>query len=354
MIHSAGQDFMKVIVGAMDSMGLEINSYSTDTFTERFTSECAGVVLTVSFDLPYSECGDYEVVVPSGVIGITENGTYDVSRYETAIVDVNFEPEDLYATELKLNFKDNLTLTEFDSRKMGLEYIKWTNLSRLFEGCKNLESVNLTGFDTSYVTGAGYMFASCGKLDVIDFETIGYDFHNCTSIDKMFGDLGHRDATKPFILKNFEKVRFGTITSISNFLQNAFNCDIDVLDLTNLDVSGCKQISYLFFQCNGIKKIDLRGWDMSHVTSTEWRWFEGGNSQLEEIDMTGAKFPDVTNIGLNFSQCNKLSVDSIVTMLEALPISTKGGKFQLSNSRLLNGLTDVQKAIATSKGWVLS
>lgn len=279
--------------------------------------------------------------------------------YEDGIVEgykeAQMEIENFNPTVLKMSYQNNLDLVEYDSRKIPvISSLKWTDLSGLFKGCKNLERVDLTGIDSSNVTNLNNMFESCENLDVVDFEKIGYDFHNCTNIDKMFYNLNHRDSAKPFVLNNFEKVRFGTITSISNFFGNAFNCDIDVLDLSNLDVSGCKQMSYLFFQCDGIKKIDLRGWDMSNVTSTEWRWFEASNTQLEEIDMTGAKFPDVTKIGLNFSSCRKLSVDSIVTMLEALPISTKCGNFQLSNSRLLNGLTDNQKAIATSKGWVLS
>ena len=58
----------------------------------------------------------------------------------------------------------------------------------------------------------------------------------------------------------------------------------------------------------------------------------------------------MNNFGLYSS--TKLTVDSIVGLLNALPTTTNGYSFQIGSTNI-NKLSDDQKAIATNKGWTL-
>ena len=46
------------------------------------------------------------------------------------------------------------------------------NISRIFEGCTKLTSVNFTNFNTSNVEDMSYMFKSCESLESIDISVI--------------------------------------------------------------------------------------------------------------------------------------------------------------------------------------
>ena len=72
---------------------------------------------------------------------------------------------------------------------------------------------------------------------------------------------------------------------------------------------------------------------------------------LKTIISDGLKLPniDLGDIGLFFS---KLTVDSIVGLLNALPTTTNGYNFQIGETNIAK-LSDDQKAIATNKGWTL-
>lgn len=169
----------------------------------------------------------------------------------------------------------------------------------------------------------------------------------------MFGEL-NRDSNNPLVLKNFEKVQFGKLSKVANLFYRIDNFADSVLDLSNLDVSNCTSFKYIFYGCKGLKEIYLTGWDMSKCTETDLRWFDSGDKELEILDMTGAKLPDINLSRLFFGNpVPKLTVDSLVSILNALPNSTKGNTLNIGSTNLAK-LTDDQKAIATSKGWVLT
>ena len=54
----------------------------------------------------------------------------------------------------------------------------------MFGNCKDLTSLDLTGFDTSNVTSMRYMFCSCESLTNLNLS--GFDASAVTEMDDMF------------------------------------------------------------------------------------------------------------------------------------------------------------------------
>ena len=95
------------------------------------------------------------------------------------------------------------------------------------------------------------------------------------------------------------------------------------------------------------QKIDLTKFKYTNDKEYKDKLYE-----LETIISDGLKLPDndMSNIGLNNS--NKLTVDSIVGLLNALPQTTHTYYFQIGQTNI-DKLSDEQKSIATGKGWGL-
>ena len=73
---------------------------------------------------------------------------------------------------------------------------------------------------------------------------------------------------------------------------------------------------------------------------------------LETIVCDGLQLPDTNMYNIELKSCDKLTVDSIVGLLNALPQSTNNYAFNIGATNNAK-LSEDQKAIATNKGWRL-
>ena len=81
----------------------------------------------------------------------------------------------------------------------GLEYLNTsqvTNMKRMFSGCKNLKSIDVSGFNTEKVTDMRWMFSGCRKLKTLDlssFNTKNLEqtismFEGCSLLETIYAD----------------------------------------------------------------------------------------------------------------------------------------------------------------------
>lgn len=131
----------------------------------------------------------------------------------------------------------------------------------------------------------------------------------------------------------------------------ATSLDISYLDTSNLTVFrvGKSSVSGKL----ALTSLDISGLDLSKVTTINFYTLPN----LETIGSDGLILPDIdlTSAGsnnFNLTSATKLTVDSIVGLLNALPQSTNNYSFQIGETNI-NKLSDDQKSIATSKGWRL-
>lgn len=174
-----------------------------------------------------------------------------------------------------------------------------TDASYMFYGCCNMESVDLTGFDTSKVTDMsfmfdGYAFDSCKALKSLDlsrFDTskvmdMSWMFSGCEGLKSL--DVSHFDTSK--------------VTNMSCMFQNCYG--LTSLDLSHLDTSRVENMNCMFSGCRGLKSLNLSRIDTSNVESMSGMF--SGCRGLTSLDLSRFDTSNVTGLGSMFSGCSGL------------------------------------------------
>jgi surface protein len=101
----------------------------------------------------------------------------------------------VYINEKKINKYQKYFRPEAEGLyKIRLEIdIKLKFCQNMFEFCKNIKQIDLSGFDTSKVVDMSYMFKDCDKLEQLNlsyFSTekvnnMDYMFYNCNSLKRL-------------------------------------------------------------------------------------------------------------------------------------------------------------------------
>lgn len=230
-----------------------------------------------------------------------------------------------------------------DAKNVDLTMIDVSNVTSFynaFANNKTIENVNVSNWNTLQVTNMRSTFYICDKLQSVSCENWRLD--NCTSMYAMFDSC--------LALKNFDPSRWNT-SKVTNMEWVFIRCaSLTSLDLSNWDTSQVTIMNNFFNSCTSLTSLDISGWNTSKVHGM--RNMLNNCVSLETLKCDNLILPNIElgNIGLVYS--TKLSVDSIVGLLNALPQSDKGYSFQIGSDNI-GKLSDEQKAIATDKGWTL-
>ena len=162
---------------------------------------------------------------------------------------------------------------------------------QLFDGFCDVESMDLTGLDTSTATSMYGMFADCNNLKSLDLS--GFDTSNVGSMYRMFDGCS-------------------SLTS---------------LDLSGFNTSKVTDMYRMFADCNNLKSLDLSGFDTSNVDSMYCMFANCG--KLESLDLSSFSTPKLTSIDSAFRDCKSLK-------------SLDVRNFDTSNVRVDNILSDCE------------
>lgn len=113
--------------------------------------------------------------------------------------------------------------------------------------------------------------------------------------------------------------------------------------------SATAQYTGLFYYAANLVTVPMLKFEGNFAHNTNC--FQGAKN-LENITFGGS----ITQSGMNLSYCNKLTVDSMLSLFDCLvDYSGSGSTYSLTlGTTNLNKLTNEQKAIATQKGWTLA
>ena len=165
-----------------------------------------------------------------------------------------------------------------------------------FAGSK-LESVDLSGLDTSNVTNMGNMFYSCGKLVKLDLSNL--DTSKVISMGSMFS---YCSSLKELDVSSFNTSR---VTSMYRMFADSSVLQKLKLDVSKFDTSKVRNMEYMFYECRGLKELDVSKFDTSNVTNMEYM-FKNCRG-LKELDVSDFSTSNVTSMNKMFQDCRELT-----------------------------------------------
>ena len=138
-----------------------------------------------------------------------------------------------------------------------------------FEGCRNLEEINVPNGPITGITDMCNIFCNCSSLTSVDLSV--FDTSSTTNMSWMFG----------------------------------YCSSLADLNLAGFNTSNATNMAYMFYNCDGLSELDLSAWDMANVTSVYGMFTYCNN--LESLDVSSFSFTENTNCSDMLRGCNKLA-----------------------------------------------
>ena len=177
----------------------------------------------------------------------------------------------------------------------GLDTSEATDMSYMFAGCESLASVNLSALNTSNVTQMSSLFAGCTSLKSLTLA--GLDTTRVTSMNELCRGC-----------ESLETIDLsGLNTSNVKNMASAF-CDchaLKLLDMSGLDTSSVTDMSHLFCNCQELKSLRVSGLDTRGVTTMEGMFY--GCASLSSLDLSSFDTSSVTIFKKMFAKCTSLT-----------------------------------------------
>ena len=182
---------------------------------------------------------------------------------------------------------------KLDLSKLDTSYI--TNMSRMFYNSSGLKSINLSNFNTSNVTSMNYMFSECNNLLSLDLSN--FDTSKVTAMMGMF----QNDT-------NLSSINFGSdfdTSKVTTMIAMFSLCKkLSYIDLSEFNTSNVTNMQSMFYYCESLQSLDLSNFDTSKVTTMYAMFMNCIN--LKELDLSNFNTSNVTNMQSMFYQCRRL------------------------------------------------
>ncbi len=163
----------------------------------------------------------------------------------------------------------------------------------LFSNLTKLESVDLTGANTSNVTSMYYMFDGANKIEFIDLSML-----NTSKVTRMNGMFYNCTSLKKVILNGLGS---NVLTNVNSMFQS--NTSLEEVYMSNFNF-GTASMDYLFSNNGALLKVDLSNANTTNVQSmADVFYFD---NSLNEVNLTGINTSNVTNMRDMFYHCISL------------------------------------------------
>ena len=131
--------------------------------------------------------------------------------------------------------------------------------SGLFQGYTHVRRIDFgTAFHTDDTTNMRQMFAYCAGLDGLDLS--GFDTAHVTDMSNMFCQAA--GLRRIAFGGGFDTSRVGDMTSMF------FGCEqLEQLDVSGFDTASCTSMHGMFYHCSRLAALDVSGFDTSRVTA---------------------------------------------------------------------------------------
>ena len=177
----------------------------------------------------------------------------------------------------------------------ALDTSEVTNMSAMFDNCRNLTRLDVSNFDTSNVTNMSGMFSFCNRL--ISLDVSKFDTSQVTNMASMFSEC--------FYLTSLDLSKFDTsnVTDMSRMFSGCSR--LTSLDVSNFDTSKVTGMSWMFYECSSLTSLDLSKFDTSKVTDMSSMF--NRCTSLTSLDLSKFDTSNVIDMIYMFDECSSLT-----------------------------------------------
>ena len=233
-------------------------------------------------------------------------------------------------TSMSMMFYKSTSLKSIDVS--GFDTSKVVNMNGMFWECSNLTSINVSNFNTSKVTDMNNMFAECSNLITLDLSN--FDTSNVLYMGNPYnysygGMFRNCSSLKELNVSSFN-------TSKVKYMSNMFQgcSSLTTLDLSNFNTSNVTAMASMFDSCSSLVSINVSNFDVSSVTDMSFM-FQNCKSLLN-LDLSSFKESKVITTRQMFYGCNSLETLNI-SNFDTSNVTTMYGMFSgCSNLKSIN------------------
>ena len=239
-----------------------------------------------------------------GENGVLQTGTNasGMFAYLTNIEKLDLSKLDTsYITNMSKMFYMSSGLKTIDLSNFDTSNV--TNMNGMFWGCSSLPALDLKTFNTSKVTDMNNMFAECSNITELDLSN--FDTSNVTSMGNPYsysygGMFRNCKSLKKLNVSSFNTSK---VKTMSNMFQGCSS--LTTLDLSNFDTSNVTTMADIFNACSNLTSLNLTSFNTSKVTNMQGMFY--GCSSLTTLDLSNFDTSKVTNMNQMFRECKKLT-----------------------------------------------
>ena len=214
------------------------------------------------------------------------NSLYEVSiGSENGSLEANTNGSGMFSY---LDNVDTLDLTGLDTSNM-------TSMSYMFYNSNSLKSINLSNFNTSKLLYANNMFNGCTSLESLDLSN--FNTSKVTNFSNMFRDC---QKMKEINLSNFDT---SSATTFANLFHNCSS--LTTLDLSSFNTNKVTYMGSMFYDCSSLTSLDLSNFNTSNVINMGYGMFYNCKS-LKELDLSNFDTKKVIDFSDMFNGCSSL------------------------------------------------
>ena len=238
-----------------------------------------------------------------GENGVLQTGTNasGMFAYLTNIEKLDLSKLDTsYITNMSKMFYMSSGLKSIDLSNFNTSNV--TNMNGMFWGCSSLASLDLKTFNTSKVTDMNNMFAECSNITELDLSN--FDTSNVTTMGNpySYGYGGMFRNCKSLKKLNVSSFNTSKVKYMSNMFQGCPS--LTSLDLSNFDTSNVTAMASMFATCTNLTSLNLTSFNTSKVTNMQGMFYDC--SSLVNLNLSSFNTSNVTNMYSMFAFCKNI------------------------------------------------
>ena len=218
---------------------------------------------------------------------------------------------------------ENIDLSRFDTKNI-------VTMCCMFMNCKNLKQLDLSSFSTGNVREMTHMFFRCSSLEQVNLS--GLDTHNVEYMGQMFYGC---ESLKQLDLSSFntEKVLYmGEMFS---------NCkSLKQLDLSNFNTEKVVIMQYMFNDCSALEQLNMSNFDTKCTSFIDGMFW--GCTRLTDLDISSFDMEEKVGTRGMFGYCNllkHLKVNHSFSLVSEMSLP-KGVKIIVVPSTIVKGVNN--------------